>query len=77
MTTEIPTIPPIPVALPEGFRLISNEIRRSKKPRTLDCGCQIASGVHYHAVLYKAYGQIIFRAGHIYGCMEPLKKRAN
>lgn len=68
--TDIPAIPSPPVAIPEGFRLVANEIRRTKAARVLDCGCRLSAGSPYHRVVTFAYGQMIVQAGHIYGCLR-------
>lgn len=62
-----PRTPNSPV-LPQGYRLLWNEIRQARKPHELDCGCTIRPGVHYHAVGVKIAKSIVYHKRHVWEC---------
>lgn len=74
------SLPPIPVALPEGYRLVSNEVRLANREHKLDCGCHVEAGTYYHraALIYQHGRKPVVLKNHLFGCDKAkVKERPN
>ena len=60
--------------LPNGYRLVSNTIRRARITHRLDCGCIVQPGWNYHRVSLAYEGrpcaksQIVYLKRHVFRC---------
>lgn len=63
-----PNTPPQPVALPSGYRLLWNRLRRTRVDRELDCGCIAQAGTHYHSVGIKVQRSLLYLKRHVWAC---------